>query len=89
MRWCVGVAGPLEAQEAQFEAAPAWARRRGRGVRARRQRRRRRRTLRVERGLPGLVLGDLVHRVLLALLALAVGLLGLGDVHLRAEIGDA
>lgn len=36
-----------------------------------------------ERGLASLVLGDLVLGVLLALLALAEGLAGLGNVHLR------
>ena len=41
------------------------------------------RTLSVQRGLARLVLGDLVHLVLLALLALAEGPLGLGHVDLR------
>lgn len=40
--------------------------------------------LRVERGLARLVLGDLVHLVLAAGLALAEGALGLGDVDLRS-----
>ena len=40
-------------------------------------------SLGVERGLAGLVLGDLVHLVLAAGLALAEGALGLGDVDLR------
>ena len=44
---------------------------------------RRWRTLGIQRRLAGLVLGDLVHGVLLALLALAEGLLGLRDVHLQ------
>ncbi len=43
------------------------------------------RTLGIQGGLAGLVLGDLVHGVLAALLALAEGLLGLGDVHLQAS----
>merc|ERR1719310_728609 len=38
-------------------------------------------TLGVQRGLASLVLGDLVHGVLPALLGLAVSLLGLGNVH--------
>lgn len=41
--------------------------------------------LRVERGLARLVLGDLVHLVLAAGLALAEGALGLGDVDLKRE----
>lgn len=41
------------------------------------------RTLRVQAGLASLVLGDLVHLVLPALLATAERLLGLGHVHLR------
>lgn len=48
------------------------------------QQQQQRRTLRVERRLASLVLSDLVHGVLAALLALAEGLLGLRDVHLRA-----
>ena len=40
-------------------------------------------SLGVEGGLPGLVLGDLVHLVLAAGLALAEGALGLGDVDLE------
>ena len=42
-------------------------------------------TLRVERRLAGLVLGHLVRRVLLALLA--EGLLRLGDVHHLDRLG--
>lgn len=40
------------------------------------------RTLSVQASLSSLVLGDLVHGVLLAGLALAVALLGLGNVNL-------
>lgn len=40
-------------------------------------------TLGVQRGLAGLVLGNLVRRVLTALEALAVCVSGLGDVDLR------
>ena len=43
------------------------------------------RTLGEQRSLASLVLGDLVHSVLLALLRLAVCLLGLGNVHLSGR----
>jgi hypothetical protein len=59
--------------------SPVWSRRRGHG----------RRTLSVQRGLARLVLGHLVHLVLLARLALAVRLLGLGDVHLHPVPGPS
>lgn len=42
----------------------------------------------IERSLPGLVLGDLVHLVLAAGLALAEGTLGLGDVDLEFELRE-
>ena len=42
-------------------------------------------TLGVQTGLAGLVLGDLVHCVLLAVLVLAESALGLGNVHLHSK----
>ena len=42
-------------------------------------------TLGVQAGLAGLVLGDLVHGVLLAVLVLAESALGLRNVHLHTQ----
>lgn len=47
------------------------------------------RTLGVQAGLAGLVLSDLVHSVLLAILVLAESTLGLRNVHLHTQVSFA